>query len=150
MEPITDNMQKYENYREQMGRLSRALKAEFYLEAIFIEYAILEDRLESALRHGGRWDPKPGKFVSLAAKVHKIEAMAREPKSLASKYFSPSLTDGVLAWKDRRNTMIHALLKQSLHTEDLRELAEEGQALVKAVNTKTSAFNRATEPQKSK
>ncbi len=34
------NIQKYENYREQMGRLKRALNSHFYLEAIFIEYAI--------------------------------------------------------------------------------------------------------------
>lgn len=50
MEQITDNMQKYANYKEQMGRLSKALTQGFFLEAIFIEYAILEDRLESILR----------------------------------------------------------------------------------------------------
>lgn len=53
MEQITDNMQKYANYKEQMGRLSKALTQGFFLEAIFIEYAILEDRLESILRHSG-------------------------------------------------------------------------------------------------
>lgn len=42
-----DNMQKYLNYKEQMGRLKKAIANSFYLEAIFIEYAIIEDRLES-------------------------------------------------------------------------------------------------------
>ena len=64
-----DNMQKYENYKEQMGRLKRALNSHFYLEAIFIEYAIMEDRLESGLRHAGRWNPKPDEFISLNRKV---------------------------------------------------------------------------------
>ena len=36
-----ENVQKYENYREQFIRLDKALKAGFNLEAIFIEYAIL-------------------------------------------------------------------------------------------------------------
>ena len=49
-----DNMQKYENYKEQFKRLNRALASGFSLEAIFISYAILEDRTESILRHGER------------------------------------------------------------------------------------------------
>ena len=64
MEQITDNMQKYANYKEQMGRLSKALTQGFFLEAIFIEYAILEDRLESILRHSGKWNPDAKNFVS--------------------------------------------------------------------------------------
>ena len=48
------NMQKYFNYQEQMVRLKKALAAQFYLEAIFIEYAVMEDRLASVLIHSGR------------------------------------------------------------------------------------------------
>lgn len=54
MEQSINNQQKNEDYREQQMRLDRALKEQFYLEAIFIEYAILEDRLEAILRHAGR------------------------------------------------------------------------------------------------
>lgn len=68
METISSNQQKYENYREQMSRLSKAMKAEFYLEAIFIEYAIMEDRLESALRHAGRFNPKKEQAMLLQYK----------------------------------------------------------------------------------
>ena len=46
-----ENIQKYENYKEQFKRLDRALKLGFYLEAIFIEYAIMEDRTSSILRY---------------------------------------------------------------------------------------------------
>ena len=49
-----DNNQKYNNYREQFKRLDRSLKNEFYLEALFIEYAIIEDRTESVLKHAGK------------------------------------------------------------------------------------------------
>ena len=53
MDGRIDNQQKYENYKEQTMRLKRAINSCFYLEKIFIEYAIIEDRLESVLRHSG-------------------------------------------------------------------------------------------------
>ena len=53
---LSDNLQKHENYREQFVRLKKALTSKFYLEAIFIEYSIIEDRTESILRHAEKWD----------------------------------------------------------------------------------------------
>ena len=47
---------KYNNYHEQFKRLNKALANGFNLEAMFIEYAIMEDRTESVLRHAGLWD----------------------------------------------------------------------------------------------
>ena len=47
MDRLPGNQQKYENYRMQSRRLSSVLRSGFYLEAVFIEYAIIEDRLES-------------------------------------------------------------------------------------------------------
>ena len=41
------NTQKYENYREQFKRLNKAMNSNFNLEAMFISYAIMEDRTES-------------------------------------------------------------------------------------------------------
>ena len=143
MESISDNQQKYNNYREQMGRLTKAIKAEFYLEAIFIEYAIMEDRLESVLRHSGKWNPKPGQFFSLDSKRKKIAKMAEEKKSCAAKYFPPELTDQIDQWRLERNSLIHALLKQSIHTEEVRSVALEGHEIVKILNSKVTSYNRA-------
>ena len=50
------NEQKRANYTEQFRRLKLALKNGFNLEAMFIEYAILEDRTESILLHADLWD----------------------------------------------------------------------------------------------
>ena len=55
-EQAIDNQQKYENYTEQFRRLNKALANGFNLEAMFIAYAIMEDRTESILRHAGYWD----------------------------------------------------------------------------------------------
>ena len=145
MNEVKDNIQKYNNYKEQMIRLKKALSNGFYLEAIFIEYAIMEDRLESALRHGKLWNPKPDQFVSLDKKCKNVAKMAESKKNLASQYFSKELTDSVFAWKEDRNKLIHALLKQSLHTEDLRAVAEKGEVIVKQLCSKTASFKRALE-----
>lgn len=150
MEQITDNMQKYANYKTQMGRLNKALTNQFYLEAIFIEYAIMEDRLESVLRHSGKWNPKPDAFVSLDSKRKKVAKLAEEKKSLAHKYFSKELTDSIEAWKNDRNRIIHALMKQNVHTEELREIAERGQNLSKTLCSKTTLYNRALSRQAEK
>ncbi len=143
MEPITNNMQKYENYREQMGRLSKSMKAGFYLEAIFIEYALMEDRTQSVLIHSKVFNEK--KHNTLARKIGKISDMGREKKGLANKYFSEELLSDMKTWMDSRNVLIHALLKQSMHTEDLIEIAEEGQRIVKILNNKTTCYKRALE-----
>lgn len=138
-----DNMQKYLNYKEQMGRLKKAIANSFYLEAIFIEYAI--DRLESILRHSGKWNPKPDQHVSIEKKIRMVEKLAEEKKGLARKYFDDQLFVDLKEWKDERNRLIHALMKQSLHTEDLKVVVERGQALVKHLNNKSSLYNRSIE-----
>lgn len=151
MEMIQDNMQKYENYREQMKRLKKALNGGFYLEAIFIEYAVMEDRLESALRHAGKWkEPKPGKFISLQDKKNQIAKMAEQKNSIAQKYFSGDILSMVIQWKNDRNTLIHELLKQSIHTAELKELTERGQFLVKELSNKVRLHNQALERQAEK
>ena len=145
MEPITNNMQKYENYREQKGRLKKALTQGFYLEAICIEYNILEDRLESALRHSGKWkEPKPGgNPPSLQNKKNTITKMMEEKNGLARKYFTEEFLSSIITWKNDRNDLIHQLMKQSLHTEDLKVLAERGNELVKDLSRIVSNYNKA-------
>ena len=148
LNPDVDNQQKYENYRVQMGRLKSALRGHFYLEAIFIEYAIMEDRLEAILRHADKWHPKEGSFISIDAKVKKVAKLAEEKKNPAHRYFPPELTNGILAWKEKRNRLIHALLKQSLHSEDLLQVAEEGETIVKQLCSKATSHRRALEREK--
>ena len=92
-----DNMQKYANYKEQFGRLKKALSYKFYLEAIFIEYAIIKDRFESVLRHSGKFNPE--RHNSLNAKLKRIEEMQREKRGLTRKYFSDEIIEEVSVWK---------------------------------------------------
>ena len=146
---ISENMQKYENYKEQFARLERALKEKFYLEAIFIEYAILEDRTASILRYeNNSIKVKDGREPSIDRKLKKIKDIAREKKGLPKRYFSDELIDQILAWKEERNRMIHALLKQQLTTEELCKIAKEGKALARTLSSKANSYKKAVEKKK--
>jgi hypothetical protein len=149
---VADNAQKHENYREQFNRLKKALSSEFYLEAIFIEYTIIEDRTESILCHAGKWDAylkKRGRYqVTLDSKITYIQDFAREKKSLAHRYFSDSLLDEIMTWKEERNRLIHALLKQALTTEEISTFAWDGERLTKEIRTRATNFSRAIERKK--
>ena len=139
MEPAT-NMQKYENYKGQMTRLKKALGAKFYLEAIFIEQNILEDRVESILRHSNKYNPK--KHNKLDNKLSKLEEMQREKNGLVRKYISDELICKMYGWKKSRNDAVHALVKYNFSTADLSEIAERGHNIVKELNNKVSCYNR--------
>jgi len=76
-----DNKLKYGNYTEQMGRLKKAMANHFLLEALFIEYAVIEDRTESILRHAGVFNPE--KHNTLAGKLSRIADIARGKQSLS-------------------------------------------------------------------
>ena len=148
-ETMIDNQQKYENYAEQFRRLNKALANGFNLEAMFIEYAIMEDRTESILRHAGYWDAymkKRGhRDATINSKITYIQGKANADDKLLRKFFSDDLLDRILAWKEVRNRLIHALLKQQFEHDEISELATKGNELVKALRSRSSSYNRALE-----
>ena len=91
-ETIHLNIQKYLNYKEQFKRLNKALINGFNLEAIFIEYAIMEDRTESVIRHSGCWEHyvkgRKGCDVTFDSKVRFIQKKAECKSDLMHKYYA--------------------------------------------------------------
>ena len=150
----TENQLKYENYREQFKRLNSALHNGFNLEAMFIEYAIMEDRTESILRHTGKWDvymkSRKGREPNIDSKIRYIQKIAEEKKTLPNKYFSDTLLNDILQWKEDRNRLIHALLKQQLEHGEVGELAAKGKQLADALRTRAGSYNRSADRQKAK
>lgn len=61
--PITSNMEKKTTYQKQMERFKRAKAGSFHLEAIFILYALIEDRLSAFLFHAGITNGTRQKFT---------------------------------------------------------------------------------------
>lgn len=148
----SDNMQKYMNYKEQFKRLKKAFAYKFYMEAIFIEYAIIEDRAESILRYeGNEIKPKNEKeFITITRKLNKISAIARENNSLPFRYFSDGTIADILNWIKRRNSLIHALLKKELTTDEIEAFAREGESLAKTLCNKSNNYKRAIERREAK
>ena len=143
---LPENMQKYENYKEQFKRLDRSIKEGFNLEAVFIAYAIMEDRTSSMLRYeDNSVKPKGDRQPSIDQKLGKIKTIAREKGSLPNRYFQDDFIDRIIAWKEERNRLIHALLKQQLTTEELASLAVEGKELARQLSNKAGNYKRAVE-----
>ena len=144
--PIS-GQEKYRNYKEQFDRLNKALKNEFYLEAIFIEYAILEDRTESVLRHADLWEAymKGKKMANIGTKLTFIKNKAAVKSCTLHPYFNDDLMELLRNWKNKRNPLIHDLLNQKLGDSDLKDLAMEGSRLVRILRTRATAHNRAAD-----
>lgn len=138
------SMQKYANYKAQMGRLNHAIKEHFFLEAMFIEYAIMEDRCESILTHAGVFNPD--RHVTITRKVRRLEALCQS-NEIARKYFSQELLESILVWKEKRNQFIHALMKQTFTGKELEAFVMEGQTIIKTLSSKSTSFKRALERQ---
>lgn len=136
------NQQKHENYKEQFVRLNKSFKSKFYLEALFISYAIIEDRAEAILSYEGN-DIHSKSFVSIDRKLNKIIKIAEQQKSLPQKYFSDSLVNDILIWKEKRNGLIHALMRKVLTTEDLEKTADEGMKLAREFSNRATNYKRA-------
>lgn len=147
VEKMPENEQKYLNYKEQFTRLNRALLNKFYLEAIFILYAIMEDRTESMLKYAGKWDAylksRHSHDSSLHSKIYYFKKLAEAKRSLEHKYFSDELLDSVIEWKDERNRMIHALLKQATSSEELFAIADAGRVLACKLRNRVGNYVRA-------
>lgn len=138
------NMEKYEIYKSMYDNLNKAMKNGFYYESIFIEYAILEDRLSAVLRYANiKCTDKDGKTIPIAKKI----SMIKGRPEFADKYFKErlpeELMDSVGSWVVLRNKLIHNLANVPYDSDKVKSVAETGNELVKVVSNKSrSVINR--------
>ena len=133
-----------------MGRLKKAIEAKFFLEAVFIEYAVMEDRLESIIRQSGEWTfQKDRTKVKISEKMKKMKKIVGE-NSLAQKYFTAELLSEIESWKGDRNTYIHDFMIQKVTTADLEKFALQGWEIVKKLNSASTSYKRALQKQNEK
>lgn len=137
------NIQKYESYKAMHENLSKAMKNGFFYEAIFIEYAILEDRFSSVLRHAGiPYMNNKGRDVAITEKIKRI----RNSKELSGKFYKDRLTekllDELVGWLGERNDLIHHLAKLPYDSESVKHIAETGYELVMTVQKKSASVIR--------
>lgn len=98
---------------------------------------------DAYLKHQKGHDP------TIDSKVKYIQKRAENKKSILHKYFADDLLNDIISWKEKRNSLIHALLKQQLEHSEVRTLAEQGNELAKTLRSRTTSYNRAAEKAKS-
>ena len=112
-------------YSTLIKRIDLALSHEFYLEASWIAYAILEDRLVSALRESGGAVNHNGKEIFMMG-LKLSELRNRMPTSLnLRKAFFGNMLDRLHVWKDKRNDLMHAMAGENHAVSDLDSIALE-------------------------
>lgn len=138
-----NNDDKKNQYAILMSKLKKATYEEFYYEAIFIEYAILEDRTDSILKHANiNYIDKNGYSLRIGSKLNKI----RYDKKLQDKYIKKHLSNELICsielWKEERNKLIHALVKNSYDYDELKNIALQGECLCKKFASKSQLVNK--------
>ena len=71
--------------------------------------------------------------------------MQRAKQALLRKYISDELIASIIEWKEERNRLIHALMKQDLNTEELEHIADTGKDIIKTLNNKVTSYKRMLE-----
>ena len=133
-----DKYKKNEKYKDLMEKLNKSIKNEFFYEAIFIEYAILEDRTESLLRHAKINE----KNSTITLKINKIKTNKIFKDKYINKHLSIELLDKIIKWKNKRNELIHDLIKTKYTNNQIESIALEGHEIIKKVNNKSTLVNK--------
>ena len=137
MEKIISNDEKYDTYRNLMVRLKVSLKTKFWYEAIFIEYAILEDRLCSVISHSGG---KPKK--NMAKNTETIRIFVHNQESNVERFFTEEMLDNLDKWRSKRNKLIHSLTGFLYNNEAVKIIAEEGDILTREFADQATKYRK--------
>lgn len=92
-----------ELYRQVGGRMERAIREGFWLEAITLQESMVSDRLESLLEsvYGKRMHRSLG---PLLAAVRRLDGLTDDDRDLLAR---------LGRWKDERNAALHMMVKFS-------------------------------------
>lgn len=133
-----DNFEKRNKYEILMSKLNEATYSEFYYEAIFIEYAIIEDRTESILKHAEiRCDDN----TKLEGKLNKIKSNPKFENKYCKKHINNEFIEEIREWKNLRNSLIHALIKSKYSNDDIKNVALQGECIAKKLANKSKLVN---------
>lgn len=137
------DIKKYYGYKEQKIRLKKALNGGFYVEAIVIEYAMIEDRIKSILSSAGISLQSKGRNNTISKNCDLIisHKIFNESKMVRSKV-PQSLVEEIKIWISNRNNVVHALLSTEFESGQIKEFAEEGAELLRQIDNKSGCVKR--------
>ncbi len=131
-----NNKEKNIKYANLMEKLKDSIRKNYFYEAIFIEYAIFEDRFSSMLRHANlKYDG------TLSEKIDRVKE-----KVLVDEYTLGHLPllkiNEIDKWRDERNKLIHKLVEIRYDDDEIQNVAETGCVLVEYLNNKSTLINK--------
>ena len=137
-----NNIEKKNKYVNLMSKLTRATNNEYYYEAIFIEYSIIEDRTESILRHANiKYQENNGQNFKLTKKLNIIKSRKEFHSNYIKKHITDELLENIYEWKKQRDKIMHDIIRIEYGNEDIKNIALNGECLVKRLNNKTKLIN---------
>ena len=140
---VIKDIEKYEAYKAMKSNLTKAMKAGFFYQAIFIEYAIVEDRCLSVLMHARvKYQDKRGWELKLSGKLRKMKTNPAFTNPYVRKRIDLELIEKIEIWKRDRDRLIHALAQIPYDNEEIKEIAERGQELIKILDNRVRSVNR--------
>jgi hypothetical protein len=92
------NQAKREHYKDLIDRMNKAHNDEYYLEASWFAYTVLEDRLLSALRQSGGATYANFRPIRMLGKKMQEITQRKRSDSLLSAYFDDPLMDRIHKW----------------------------------------------------
>lgn len=140
---MSKNIEKFEIYKTMKVQLKKSITSGFYYQAIFIEYAILEDRVNSLLRHAGlNTENNKGEDLSISRKLNKLKSCKPFSDSKMRKRLPIDFIDEITSWKKQRDSLIHELAKIKYDDESVRETALRGKELIDKFDNTVKKINK--------
>ena len=134
-------------YKKMLKRFLDAKKAGYYLEASWIAYANFEDRIYSVLdKTGGIPLNNRGIPISIHHRLVLLKRRRNSDPKLKRAFYDENIIDDVMNWKNRRNPLMHSLMKTPRKIEDvnneLKSLAEDSESILRDFNSAVLRFNK--------
>ena len=134
-------------YEKLLSRLSTAIAKEFFLEAVWIAYTVIEDRAVSALdKTGGVPTTSKGYPVGLEQKIRELKKRRKQDESLAKAFYRKDFFSEMHLWRKDRNDFAHELASNPRPWESLmveaKALADKGELLAREISSSVARFKR--------
>jgi len=137
---VSRNSEKGKRYEFLVKQMDASIASGFYIEAMGIAYAMMEERTYRLLDHLGlSYNPRNDKLYECLKKVSDyIQAQVNTNSNLDEVsglldccFIKNNLCQDIQEWRKKRNDMTHDLAKQTIDYESLHPIAIEGCELFK-------------------
>lgn len=103
----------------------------------------MEDRATSALKYAHvKYLNRNGQEIAISKKLNKLRDNSAFMSPFVRKRLSVELIEELFESTQKRNQLVRSLAKISYNHESLKEIAEQGQNLVRIFSNKVKSINR--------